>query len=381
MMFEGRKRLSPVVFAALVGLGTGLFWLLGPGTTDAVRAQGSTYRLVENWPQYPSDMVFQMGSGIAVDDDGVVYVFTRDRDHWASHPLVMQAAREGTLAEMDSYRGLGSIHMYDRSGKHLGQWAPDEPFIGAHSLYFDDEGFFWVVDRDGHQVKKMRKDGTLVMALGEFGVAGDRTSRDHFNGPTGVAFRPDGGFVVADGYWNSRLVWFDKDGNFEKQVGEWGADPGQFGTVHAVAIDSRGRILVVNLCGGRLHPYVHYPGQLHEERSERIEGCESRVDMLDLDGNYLGRWPVVKSPLTVFTFGDQIFASDAGDQRGRQNLLIVNARTDEISDVITNANVYVHQATVDQRTGDIYVASVYPEHGGEPRGIRGPSNRRWTRQR
>ena len=366
-----------MTLVAIVGLGIGLAWVLGSGTT----AQGASYVLDENWPMYPEDMVFQMGSGVVVDDDGVVYLYTRDEDHWAAHPLVMEAANNGTLAELTQYRGVGSIHKYDRSGKHLGQWAPDEPLIGAHSLYFDDAGFFWVVDRDGHQVKKMRKDGTLVMALGEFGVWGDENSRDHFNGPTSLGFLPDGGIVVSDGYWNSRLVWFDADGNYVKQVDEWGPIPRQFGLVHSVAVDApRGRILVTNSCSGAAHPYVTSPGQIREGRTRPMPGCEAQISILDLDGNYLGRWPVVKSSLSVNSFGDQIFVSERGAREGWNNLVIVNARTDEITDVIESANVYVHQAALDQETGDIYVASVYPEHGGGQRGIHGPSNRRWARQ-
>ena len=111
-----------------------------------------------------------------------------------------------------------------------------------------------------------------------------------------------------------------------------------------------------------------------------MPGCEAQISILDLDGNYLGRWPVVKSSLSVNSFGDQIFVSERGAREGWNNLVIVNARTDEITDVIESANVYVHQAALDQETGDIYVASVYPEHGGGQRGIHGPSNRRWARQ-
>jgi hypothetical protein len=29
--------------------------------------------------------------------------------------------------------------------------------------------------------------------------------------------------------------------------------------------------------------------------------------------------------------------------------------------------------------GDLYTASVYPEHAGEKRGVEGPCHRRWTR--
>jgi hypothetical protein len=34
------------------------------------------YQLDGNWPDYPADMQFEMGSGIAVDRIGIVYLFT-----------------------------------------------------------------------------------------------------------------------------------------------------------------------------------------------------------------------------------------------------------------------------------------------------------------
>ena len=52
-----------------------------------------------------------------------------------------------------------------------------------------------------------------------------------------------------------------------------------------------------------------------------------------------------------------------------------------MADRINEANVYVHQMAIAPE-GDIYVAyvaSVYPEHGGELRGIEGPSFMRWER--
>ena len=50
----------------------------------------SGYRLAEGWPHYPEDMQFEMGSGVAVDAAGVIYLFTRDVEHWAAHPLAMK---------------------------------------------------------------------------------------------------------------------------------------------------------------------------------------------------------------------------------------------------------------------------------------------------
>ena len=40
-------------------------------------ASRSQYRLA-NWPNYPEKMDFEMGSGVAVDENGVIYLFTRD---------------------------------------------------------------------------------------------------------------------------------------------------------------------------------------------------------------------------------------------------------------------------------------------------------------
>jgi len=364
-----RRRSGPRPEAVLVALAIVVAGTLGSGAGQShAQDNTGTYRLDESWPQYPPGSQFEMGSGIAVDARGIVYAISRDRDHWAGHPL-----------SMTRYRGTGSIWMFDRSGTYLGKFAEDQEFIGPHSLYIDGEGFVWVVDRDGHQVTKLTPDGTPVLTLGEYGTYGNDES--HFNGPTGVAFLPGGDFVVADGYWNSRLVWFDADGEFLKQVGEYGNGPGQLGVVHAVALDARGRLLVANVCGGALHPYVTVRGQIAEERLQPIPGCTSRFDVFNQDGSYEGPWSVVGGTLTlsIAAYGNRIFAGTTGSERGRQDLVIVNAETDTVVDIIRSADVYVHQMALDPTSGDIYVASVYPEHGGESRGPEGPSFVRWTR--
>lgn len=51
-----------------------------------------------------------------------------------------------------------------------------------------------------------------------------------------------------------------------------------------------------------------------------------------------------------------------------------------VADRINEAHVDVHQMAMAPE-GDICVASVYPEHGGELRGIEGPSFGRWERAR
>ena len=41
----------------------------------------------------------------------------------------------------------------------------------------------------------------------------------HFARPTDIAWLPDGTFFVSDGYVNTRVVKFDKNGKFMHDVG------------------------------------------------------------------------------------------------------------------------------------------------------------------
>ena len=71
----------------------------------------------------------------------------------------------------------------------------------------------WVVDDVRQAVFVFSNDGKeLLMTLGTPGVAGQDDK--HFGRPTDIAFLPDDGFVVSDGYVNTRVVKFDKNGKY-----------------------------------------------------------------------------------------------------------------------------------------------------------------------
>jgi DNA-binding beta-propeller fold protein YncE len=322
----------------------------------------SGYKLVEGWPNYPPDMHFEMGSGVAVDDKGTIYLFTRDIEHWAAHPLAMK-----------DKMGKSSISMFNRAGEYLGKWGPSDEqgfALGAHTLYIEKDGMFWTTDRDGHTVKKYQPDGELVLTLGTFAEWGD--DETHFNGPTAVLVQDNGNIVVADGYWNSRLVWFSPEGEYIKTVGGWGRRPGEFNTPHALAQDSQGRLLVADLCGGNFHDYMTVPGQIGEHRTRVAPGAEHRIQRFDQDGNYIDEWTHVM-PLSIATYGNRVYASDK-----MSNLAILDEDSGEVVQRVDNIAIYIHQLAMDAH-GDLYTASVYPEHAGEKRGVEGPSHRRWTR--
>ncbi len=320
------------------------------------------YRLVNDWPHYPPDMHFEMGSGVAVDEDGIIYLFTRDIEHWAAHPLAMKEKM-----------GKSSISMFDRDGNYLGKWGPSDErgfALGAHTLYIID-GDFWVVDRDGHTIKKYTKDGDLLLTLGTFAEPGD--GPDHLNGPTGVVVQANGNIVVSDGYWNARLIWYTAQGEYIREIGGWGNGPSQFNSPHAVAQTPDGRLLVVDFTGGALHAYMTVEGQIAEERKTSDPDRPSRIQIFDADGNYLEEWTHIL-PLSIAVYGDRIYASDQF-----HNLLVLDAATGEELERHNDLAIYIHQFAMDSH-GDFYTATVYPEHAGEKRGPEGPSHHRWTRE-
>jgi outer membrane protein assembly factor BamB len=324
-----------------------------------VEQRASSYRLDENWPKYPPDMQFEMGSGVTVDDEGIIYVFTRDIEHWAAHPLAMGAKM-----------GKSSVTMFDRAGNCLGKWgASDERgfALTAHTIYFLD-GAIWTTDREGHVVRKCDKQGNVLLTLGTFGQWGDGPR--HFNGPTGVAVLRDGRIVVSDGYWNSRLIWFSPEGEYLHEIGGWGTGPGQFTSPHAIAKTADERLLVVDVAGGALHSYATEDGQIAEHRRQNDPNRKKRIQVFDADGRFLEQRMNVK-PTSIAVYGNRIYVSDSG-----HDLAVLDASTFEEVDRFENLAPSIHQMAMDAR-GDIYTATVYPERFGAPRGAAGPSHRHW----
>jgi peptidylamidoglycolate lyase len=135
----------------------------------------------------------------------------------------------------------------DGKGKLIESWEQwNHLFTHPHGVQIDPndpERHVWLVDSDSEQVFKFTHDGKkLVMTLGEFRKRGD--DKTHFNGVNGLAFLPNGDFLVSDGYRNTRVVKFSKDGKYLSQFGERGIGPGQFNTIHSIAVAADGRIFV-----------------------------------------------------------------------------------------------------------------------------------------
>ena len=115
------------------------------------------------------------------------------------------------------------IVVVDANGNLIEDWTKwDKMLRRPHSVTmnpYDPEKHIWVVDDQGHAVYEFTHDGKeLVKTLGTPYEAGN--DEKHFDRPTFINWLPDGTMFVTDGYGNTRVVKFDKDG---KYLMAWGS--------------------------------------------------------------------------------------------------------------------------------------------------------------
>jgi len=298
------KRYFPVIVVALV---------LCAGAAVQYNAQSKTQYEMVAWGQLPPN-VQQWGwtSSVASDHNGKILVFRR------ADPPIMIFTSDGKFV-----RSFGS-----------------GLFKKPHSIDVDRNGFVWTTDVDYNVVYKFSMDGTLLMTLGQKGVKGDNNSHETFNGPNDVAIAPNGEIFVSDGDHNNRIVKFTKEGKFVKIIGGTnGSAPGQFGPagatrpseglVHAIAFDSKGRLVT-------------------------IESYNPRIQFFDQDGKFIEHWAnlgMMKPCGLVIGPDDTIYV---GDTDGGSVLVVKNKK---VVDVIHQDNVRPHNIDLDP-SGVIFIADV-----------------------
>ena len=222
------------------------------------------------------------------------------------------------------------VLIYNREGELTDSWGTGL-FVDTHNIDVDPEGYVWIGDRNGQMAYKFTMDGTEVMSIGTKGVAGDNSSEYAFNRASDILVTPAGDIFIADGYENNRIVHYSKDGEFINIIGGIaGTGPGQFDAIHAVQMDSRGRLVV-------LDRHTNDP----------------RVQVWDTDGTFIEEWSGLElTNGSGFTMDD----SDTfyiGDTVGHQLLIIKDG---EILQRISDLEVETHQMTRDTETGAFYLA-------------------------
>jgi peptidylamidoglycolate lyase len=222
------------------------------------------YRVDPVWPKLPEGMKLGQVTAIGVDGKDRVWVFHRDNER----PILCFDGRSGKLLKTI---GAGLVE-------------------NAHGLSVDPEGNLWITDLKRHQILKLDENGRVLFTLGEKGVAGwDAT---HFNRPTMAAFDRNGDAYIGDGYGNSRVAKFSKDGKFLFEWGKKGTGPGEFNIPHSIAISREGNVVV-------------------------CDRANARIQVFDAKGKFLEQWksPELGRPWGIAAAQDgTYFVVDGGDE-------------------------------------------------------------------
>ena len=128
-----------------------------------------------------------------------------------------------------------------RTASFSARWARECSAV-PHGVHIDNEGNVWAVDDGSHVVVKMDSSGRVRMVLGRLGDPAELP--DRFNRPTDIAIAANGDLYVTDGYGNSRVVKFSKEGKFLKAWGTKGVGESEFNIPHTVTIDKQGLVYV-----------------------------------------------------------------------------------------------------------------------------------------
>ena len=237
--------------------------------------KNSEYKL-QDWPQSSNEMSMGQVTGVDITSENQVVVFHRANRIWTD-PMPAQNIL------------LATIFVYDAlSGDLIKYWGENE-FIMPHGLSVDKEDNIWVTDVGAHQIKKFSGNGELLLSIGKRGVSGN--DEITFDRPTDIGFDKSGNFYVSDGYINSRIVKYSKDGVYLKEWGTKGEKPGEFDLPHGITIDNNDNIFVADRSNSRIQVFD-------------ING----IFLYEISGKEFGR------PYGSFAIGSKLFIIDGGDQ-------------------------------------------------------------------
>lgn len=210
------------------------------------------YESVPNFLRTTPDRNFGEILGVAVNSKG--------------HVLVLNHPGSANLGPIWS-NSTTQLLEYDQYGGFLREIGKGVYGIAySHQVRYDKNDNLWVVDKGANTVIQFDPEGYVLMNLGrrEEGYHGDvelaRASEavangGYLGGPTDVAWDQAGNIYVSDGYVNSRMVKFDRHGNFLKEWGSYGTEPGQFRLPHAMLIDRDDNIYVADRSNRRIQVF------------------------------------------------------------------------------------------------------------------------------
>jgi hypothetical protein len=219
------------------------------GQKPPVLGQGEfQYEVVSHsWGEVPRHLKWGETHGVAIDEAGLVYI-----KHRSSTPEPVDA-----------------ILVFDPQGKFVRSFGK-EYHTGGHGIDIRKEGneqFLYLCSTRVGIVTKTTLTGEIVWKKERPLESGKYDDPKTPYSPTNVAFSPDGGFYVGDGYGSNWIHQYDKDAKWVRAFGGTGSDAGQFKTPHGQWLDDR-------------------PGR--EPSLIVADRANARLQYMTLDGRHIG---------------------------------------------------------------------------------------------
>jgi DNA-binding beta-propeller fold protein YncE len=199
----------------------------------------------------PDTVYFGEVAGVAVNSKGHVFVFSRG----------------GTVGPAFG-AAAAQLFEFDTAGKFVREIGKGMYSMSyAHSVRIDRDDNIWLVDKGSDMIVKLTPAGRVAMVFGRKKEASDDAvpwervtpPRAHVNGqfrqPTDVTWDTQGNIFISDGYINSRVAKFTRNGDWVKSWGEKGTKDGEFDTPHSIASDARGNIYVADRGNRRIQVF------------------------------------------------------------------------------------------------------------------------------
>jgi hypothetical protein len=189
------------------------------GSKNAIVGEGEyRYECIHNWGELPSNLHWETTHGVTVDEEGLVYI--KQQGHGGSP--------------------MDTIVVFDPKGKFVRSFGK-EYYPGGHGIDIRKEGkeqFLYLCDVAHGVVAKTTLKGDVIWKMG-YPKEPDIYQKGKKYSPTNLAFAPDGGFYVGDGYGSHYIHQYDKDAKWVRTWGGEGDEPGKMRTPHGIWLDGR----------------------------------------------------------------------------------------------------------------------------------------------
>src|ERR1043166_9629366 len=181
------------------------------------------YEIVPNWPKPISSLpghekwTWGAGQSVFAESPNRVFILQRGELPNIQRPQTIKLPQLGPNIEFPNFR----LPWRDATVASPPGRLEKSPGVPGDDLDVGQPGVdyrweHWIVDDYRHSIFIFSHDGKqLLQTIGEPNVhaADDK----HFYRPTFIAWLPDGTFFVADGYANTRVVKFDKNGKYRSE--------------------------------------------------------------------------------------------------------------------------------------------------------------------